>query len=154
MTIRVALSSDGASMATLHAESFEAAWDEATLQDFIVSDLVLVSDADGVLNGFIIVRHLFEEAEVLSLCVKGAARQKGLGTALVAAAFILLTNLGVQKLFLEVAEDNHSALALYRRMGFSQIARRKAYYERRTGPAIDALIMSANLDAITTTPTN
>jgi [ribosomal protein S18]-alanine N-acetyltransferase len=154
MTIRVAIPSDDAAMAILHASSFEAAWDKATLQDFIASDLVLVSEASGDLTGFIIVRHLFDEAEILTLCVKGASRQKGVGTALVGSAFALLKSLGVQKLFLEVAEDNEGALALYRRLGFSQIARRKAYYVRTRQPAIDALVMSITLEASTTTPAN
>jgi [ribosomal protein S18]-alanine N-acetyltransferase len=69
-------------MAALHSASFAAAWDEATLQDFIASDLVLVSCAADVLNGFVIARHLFEEAEIISLCVKPIARQRGVGGAL------------------------------------------------------------------------
>jgi [ribosomal protein S18]-alanine N-acetyltransferase len=154
MIFRVAIPNDGAAMAALHASSFEAAWDEATLQDFIASDLVLVADEDGSLNGFIIVRHLFDEAEILSLCVKTTAHQRGVGSALVTTSFALLVKLGVQKLFLEVAEDNKSALALYARTGFSQIARRKAYYMRSAGSPIDALVMSITLDNGTTTPDN
>lgn len=154
MTVRIAIANDGMAIALLHGENFEAAWDEETIQGFIASDLVLVSTRHDALMGFIIVRHLFDEAEILSLCVQKAARQNGLGSALVSAACDLIVKLGVQKLFLEVAEDNNNALTLYRRAGFSQIGTRKGYYVRRAGPPIDAIIMSISLDATKTTHTS
>ena len=50
-----------------------------------------------------------------------------------------------KRLFLEVAEDNAAALALYKGMGFQEIGRRKKYYHRPDGPAVDALNLALDL---------
>ena len=50
-----------------------------------------------------------------------------------------------RKLFLEVAEDNLPALVLYSRVGFKEQGRRKGYYKRATGPAMDALNLALPL---------
>ena len=143
-------------LAALHSDCFDLAWSDATLQEFISTDFVLVSEdrAPSALMGFIIVRHLFDEAEIISLGVAKAARQLGLAASLLGTACTMLRKRGVQKLFLEVAKDNKAALALYLRAGFSQIAVRKGYYERNNGPPIDALVMSAMLVSNTIAPTS
>jgi ribosomal-protein-alanine N-acetyltransferase len=46
----------------------------------------------------------------------------------------------VRRLYLEVAEDNPGARALYERYGFVQVGRRDAYYRRRDG-MVSALTM-------------
>lgn len=50
-----------------------------------------------------------------------------------------------KRLFLEVAEDNRAALALYRSLGFSEVGRRKRYYERPGAAAVDALVLALAL---------
>jgi ribosomal-protein-alanine N-acetyltransferase len=50
-----------------------------------------------------------------------------------------------KRIFLEVAEDNEAALALYRKLGFQEVGRRKRYYARRDGEPADALTMALTL---------
>jgi ribosomal-protein-alanine N-acetyltransferase len=50
-----------------------------------------------------------------------------------------------RKLFLEVAEDNLPALVLYSRVGFKEQGRRKGYYKRANGAAVDALNLALPL---------
>ena len=52
---------------------------------------------------------------------------------------------GAVRLFLEVAEDNAAARALYDRAGFRPIGRRKAYYARPDGGRTDALVLGRDL---------
>ncbi|MEL7232650.1 MAG: GNAT family N-acetyltransferase, partial [Pseudomonadota bacterium] len=40
---------------------------------------------------------------------------------------------GLCDIFLEVAEDNHAARALYIRLGYEPIGRRPAYYKTKSG---------------------
>ena len=47
-------------------------------------------------------------------------------------------------MILEVAVDNIAALALYKRSGFIEAARRAGYYRRSNGTA-DAIVMRRNL---------
>ena len=49
-----------------------------------------------------------------------------------------------RKVFLEVAEDNAAARALYAKLGFQEIGRRRAYY-KRPGGAVDALTLGLEL---------
>jgi [ribosomal protein S18]-alanine N-acetyltransferase len=143
LTIRLATTDDSSAIAVLHSRCFETPWPHETIIDFVANDLVLVSGAD--VEGFIIVRQMLDEAEILSLAVKGERRHAGLGSDLVMAARKRLPQMGAKRLFLEVAEDNHAARRLYDRAGFRQIGLRKAYYKRATGPYDDAIIMAVDL---------
>ena len=50
-----------------------------------------------------------------------------------------------KRIFLEVAEDNAPAVALYRKLNFVEVGRRKRYYERPGGEAVDALTLVLTL---------
>ncbi|MDP3371055.1 MAG: ribosomal-protein-alanine acetyltransferase, partial [Brevundimonas sp.] len=54
---------------------------------------------------------------------------------------------GATRLFLEVAEDNMAALALYAGAGFVEAGRRPGYYARPHGRPRDALVLALNLTA-------
>lgn len=95
--------------------------------------------------GFVLWRVAADEAEILSLAVEHAFRQRGHAHRLLQAAQIEAAARGARTMFLEVAEDNHPARALYQSLGFSTAGRRPGYYARGDRPAMDALILSAPL---------
>ena len=71
-----------------------------------------------------------------------SARQgRGLGRILLVTQLDALAALGVTEVFLEVEAGNAAALALYRKLGFSQVGERKAYYAKAGEPAAKALIL-------------
>lgn len=139
--IRAAEPSDAAHLAALHAPSFHSPWDEAAFADLLGQAGVF---ATASRDGFILCRVVLDEAEILTLAVLPQARGQGLASRLVASAAEIAGAAGAERLFLEVAEDNAPARALYARAGFAQTGRRKAYYETPDGRT-DALILVLNL---------
>ena len=132
---------DPAALAAIHAEAFDAPWDAASLTALLASPGVFaVEEADG----FILIRVVADEAEILTLAVRPEARRSGLGARLVEAAVVRAAVLGAERMFLEVAEDNVAARALYTRAGFVEAGRRRGYYARTDGSREDALVLSLN----------
>jgi ribosomal-protein-alanine N-acetyltransferase len=135
-------------MAAIHAAAFAGkgqVWteDEITaLRRRPTTDFVATGD-----DGFALLQILPPEAEILTLAVDPAVQGQGLGAVLVELAAAHVAGKGAETIFLEVAEDNAAARALYARTGFTEIGRRRGYYARADGPAADALILSRGLDA-------
>jgi [ribosomal protein S18]-alanine N-acetyltransferase len=86
--------------------------------------------------GFAIARLVLDEAELLTIAVDPLQQRNGLGTELLSNLVQRVSKLGATSLFLEVAQNNQAALALYQRAGFAQVGMRKAYY----GQTLDAHI--------------
>jgi ribosomal-protein-alanine N-acetyltransferase len=127
-------------LADIHATAFEASWTAAAFADLLGQTGVfgLVTGADG----FILCRVVADEAEILTLAVRSEARRRGLARALVHAANDAAKLRGSTRLFLEVAEDNTAAISLYRSAGFASVGRRRGYYPRPDGSAVDALVLA------------
>jgi len=139
--MRLAALNDVAALAALHAQAFDAPWDEAALATLLTDGFALVEDG----RGFILCRAVAGEAEILTLAVAPAARRAGLGRALVEAAAAVAQEAGAETFFLEVARDNIAAIALYETAGFEAAGRRTAYYDRPSG-AVDAIVMRRALN--------
>lgn len=90
-------------------------------------------------SGFAIGRSVAGEAELVTIAVAPPSQGKGIGRSLLRA---FEEAVDAENLFLEVAADNAPAHALYNGTGWVETGRRKAYYPRATGPAVDALIMT------------
>lgn len=133
--------------ANLHKISFSSPWSAAEFGSLLASASVV---ADGVgsaplVDGFILSRRAADEAEILTIAVDPAKRAHGLGNALLGFHLSRLSMLGVEKLFLEVAESNKPALALYNRYGFERVGLREGYYAKPDGTRAAALILRCNL---------
>ena len=136
---------DARAMAALHAASFHRAWSDGEFADLLAHSNVVADRAivGRRLAGFILSRIAAGEAEILSVAVTPARRGKGLGRSLLDQHLRRLAGRGVGTVFLEVAEDNWPARALYRRAGFSDVGRREGYYPEAKGSA--ALILRRDL---------
>jgi ribosomal-protein-alanine N-acetyltransferase len=134
-----------ATIAGLHAANFARGWDANECDRLLANaniqaDGVFIDD-DAEPSGFLLTRIAADEAEILTLCVDAAHRQRGLGRLLIERQVPLLRRQGVGNLFLEVDADNSPALALYRRLGFEQVGQRPGYYARPDGGRALALVM-------------
>lgn len=94
--------------------------------------------------GFILVRDLGNECEILSLGVAPRWRRLGVARELLAAAIKEARIRNLPSLVLEVAIDNDAAGSLYSSTGFVAVGRRARYYNRPDGRA-DALILRLGL---------
>ncbi|MEL6765718.1 MAG: GNAT family N-acetyltransferase [Pseudomonadota bacterium] len=106
----------------------------------------IIADADLALC-VAVLRFAADEAEILTLGVVPEARRRGLGTALLAASIAIAEGCGAASIFLEVAEDNDAARALYAAAGFEEVGRRDGYYERRDGSRVAALVLRRSVEA-------
>ncbi len=131
-------------LAAIHAEAFERPWDRATLAEFISAPGVFAL-TDPKTQGFILIRVVVDEGEVLTLAVIPSARRQGLARRLLDQAANTAASRGAASLFLEVAADNAPAIGLYRAAGFVSVGRRANYYARPASLPIDALVLKKTL---------
>lgn len=139
--LRPAGTADAETLAQIHATAFAgtAAWDADALARLAETPGVFaLMEASAPPAGFILMRLVADEAEVLTLAVRPEARRQGVAAALLEAALAHALAAGIARCFLEVAENNAAARALYERHGFSETGRRPGYY--RSG-AEDALVL-------------
>lgn len=132
-------------LAALHATAFDQPWSAGALAELIVQVTVSgwIAEREKP-SGFILMRCAGGEAEILTLAVAPETRRQGVASALVTHALSQAAAAGAATCYLEVADDNTGAMALYRAAGFSETGRRAAYYDRGTERR-DALIMSKPL---------
>lgn len=150
LALRPALAADAPGLALLHAGCFEDAWSAAAMVEVLA-----MPGAFGFVAGFAslppaglaLARTNTDEAELLTLAVGTPWRRHGLARLLVRAVAAEAERRGAVRLFLEVAEDNPGARALYAGEGFAQVGRRRGYYMRRQAPAADALTLRRDLAA-------
>lgn len=140
-----------ARMAEIHAAAFAGQgriWPETEIAAMLARPVIQgVAQGD---TGFALLQILPPEAEVMTLAIDPTAQGRGLGAALLGACMRQAARAGAEVMFLEVAADNGPARALYARAGFTETGRRRGYYARPGGRAIDALTMTRSLAAAKT----
>ena len=102
--------------------------------------LVAENSMDPTIAGFI-VAHDGTTAHVITIDVVAAARRSGVGSLLLKAAENRLRERGSRAVGLETAVDNLSALAFYKRHGYSVIRTWPRYYSN----GVDALVLKKEL---------
>ena len=97
-----------------------------------------VADQEATVVGFVCLRVVSDEAEVLNLAVLPSVRRLGVGSRLLDQALRVAVGMGAHRVFLEVRETNEPALSLYQQYGFTVSMRRVGYYSE---PPADALVL-------------
>jgi ribosomal-protein-alanine N-acetyltransferase len=133
-------------MAAVHADAFDHPWDTTAFTELMTGPGVFGFLAgEPPVMGLILCRVAADELEVLTVGVAPAARRQGLARALVAAAMAAGRQAGAETAFLEVADDNAAAAALYAGLGFRRAGLRRSYYDRGQRERADAIVMRLDL---------
>ena len=130
-----------AALSSLHARAFTTPrpWSEDEFAGWLADPLAcLLVEGDA---GFLLGRAVAGEAELLTVAVAPEARGRGLGRRLVSRFLYQARLRGAEVAFLEVAEDNAPARAVYAGAGFAESGRRRGYYRTPEGRAVDALVL-------------
>lgn len=147
--LRAATTADAAALAAVHAAAFHIAWDaaefERLLADRLSRALVATDGTGGAPIGFILVRGVKPETEILSVAVVPRRRGRGLARRLLERLLGQLAAEGFTTVFLEVEEGNAPARRLYDRNGFAEVGRRAGYYRTASGTPATALVMRRDI---------
>jgi ribosomal-protein-alanine N-acetyltransferase len=136
-------------LAALHATSFAAPWRADEFAALLSQPGVAawISMSIDTPTGFIMLRAVVDEAEILTLAVTPEQRRTGVARRLINQARKALADGETARLFLEVAADNTAALGLYRNCGFAVCGRRANYYTSGGDRAVDAVLMSLAINS-------
>ena len=127
-------------VAALEKCSFRDPWSEKSIAGELENKLALwlvAVEGDTVL-GYVGSQTVMGETDMMNVAVHPDFRRRGVAEALILALVEELKAMDSHCLTLEVRASNAPAIALYEKMGFSQIGLRKNYYRN---PREDALIL-------------
>jgi len=131
----------------IERRSYDFPWSHGVFRDCLLAGYQCrVLERDGRVAGYSILSIAAGEAHILNLCVDPAHRAHGYGEMLLDAVLGAARDAGVAEIFLEVRPSNETALKLYRKKGFFQVAHRPAYYPSRNGRE-DAAVLAKKLSS-------
>ena len=116
------------------------AWSEKSVASELDNKLAfwLVAAEGDTVAGYIGSQTVIDETDMMNVAVHPDFRRQGIAEALVNTLVENLKKMGSRCLTLEVRASNAPAIALYGKLGFAEIGRRKNYYRN---PREDALIL-------------
>ncbi len=86
--------------------------------------------------GYIILREIKPEVEILRIGIKKEFQHKGKGSYFLKELINFYKKRGIKRIFLEVRASNLPAYNFYKKMGFKEVYKRKEYYDKE-----DAIVM-------------
>jgi len=126
----------------LNQASFSEAWSKQSLLNVMLAGFDLyVCEVNKTLVGYALSQDILDEVHIMQIAVQTDYQRQGIGSQLTRN---LLSDKSEQTLILlEVRSSNLPAQAMYERLGFEHIGRRKNYYTPQTlgEPREDALVM-------------
>lgn len=129
-----------AQIAQLETICFSDPWSEKSIASELENKLScwLVAVENGNVTGYIGSQTVCGETDMMNVAVHPDHRRKGIAETLILSLVEQLKMVKSHCLTLEVRASNAPAIALYEKLGFSEIGRRKNYYRN---PREDALIL-------------
>jgi ribosomal-protein-alanine N-acetyltransferase len=139
--IRPATVDDGGAVADLERDALGSdAWSAHLVTEGVAGQipttLYLVAETDDVLVGYAAASIVSDVAELQRIAVAATHRRTGVASALLTRVEDEARARHVDRLLLEVREDNRVACAFYAARGFGEIDRRPRYYADGTTAVI------------------
>ena len=145
VAIRPMTHEDLALVSDIERRSYDYPWSHGVFRDCLLAGyqcVVLVRDER--VAGYGILSIAAGEAHILNLCVDPDHRAHGYGEQLLDEILGRAREAEVAEIFLEVRPSNETAIKLYRKKGFHQVANRPAYYQSQRGRE-DAAVLAKKL---------
>ena len=140
MTIRDVSPEDLGQIMALEALCFSVPWTEEMLRTHLSGGHVfLAAEENGQVLGYAGLQYVLDEGYITNVATSPARRREGIAGMLLSALKRRASELSLVFLTLEVRESNAPARRLYEKHGFSDVGRRKGYYEC---PREDAILMT------------
>lgn len=114
----------------LEQECFSSPWSAQLLEDELYNpnvSLIVAEDETGALLGYGMIGVVLDEGCLEKIAVAPQHRRQGVAEEIL-NAFLRFGRVHLAFLTLEVRESNAAAIALYERLGFQEVGRRKNYY--------------------------
>ncbi len=140
MTVRRIKDDETLSASKLEKECLFCPWSKSEIDSFIKNEhsVYLVAEKDGVIAGICSATVGAGECSIDNIAVGKEYRRSGIASALIESLFDFSRRNGCDEAYLEVAEDNENAIALYKKYGFFTVGRRPHFYGNT-----DALLMKS-----------
>lgn len=132
-------------VAALEQQCFSKPWSRSLLEDELYNpnvSLVVAEGEDGSVLGYGEIGVVLDEGCLEKIAVDRQYRRQGVAEAIL-SAYLRFGKAHLAFLTLEVRESNAPAIALYEKLGFKQVGRRKNYY---TDLHEDALLMTVEFE--------
>ena len=133
-------SRDVSQIAKLEELCFNDPWSENSIASELDNKLShwLVAVEDDNVVGYVGSQTVLGETDMMNIATHPDYRKQGIATRLILGLVDALEKRGSHSLMLEVRASNETAISIYRKLGFSEVGRRKNYYRN---PKEDALIL-------------
>ncbi|MCH7981168.1 MAG: ribosomal-protein-alanine N-acetyltransferase [Gammaproteobacteria bacterium] len=136
---------DLALVSDIERRSYDFPWSHGVFRDCLLAGYqCVVLEREERVAGYAILSIAAGEAHILNLCVDSAHRAHGYGEQLLDEILVRAREAEVEEIFLEVRPSNKTAIALYKKRGFYQVADRPQYYQAQEGRE-DAAVLSKKL---------
>ena len=144
-SIRAMVHDDLPLVSDIERRSYDFPWSHGVFRDCLLAGYhCVVLERESRVAGYAILSVAAGEAHILNLCVDPNYRAHGYGERLLDEILLRARSEEVREIFLEVRPSNKTALALYRKKGFHQVANRPAYYQAQKGRE-DASVLAKKL---------
>lgn len=128
----------------IERQCFTMPWSDTSFRSEIYGrhSITRVAELNGIIVGYICIKHVADEGHLLDLAVHPDYRKRGIAKMLLADVIEELRLCGCRFFYLEVRISNRAAKKLYEALGFRTAGTRKGYY---MNPIEDAVLMMREL---------
>lgn len=117
-------------VAALERQCFSSPWSAQLLEDELYNpnvSLIVAEGEDGAVLGYGMIGVVLDEGCLEKIAVDPRYRRQGVAQEIL-TAFLRFGEAHLAFLTLEVRQSNTPAIALYQKLGFEEVGRRKNYY--------------------------
>ena len=114
-------------------EAGSTKWSEDFFFNFFMRKDSFFFSSKNFSEGYLIARKISDDFEIISVVISSDFRRRGIATYLLKQLFLKAKKNKINKVFIEVRQNNYPALQMYKKLGFLSTGFRKNYYKTSLG---------------------